>query len=193
MRCPGRDSSRAYLECECSALPLRKPAHNPVCLLVLEQDMNWKWLNRCAWYWDRAFGVSVSSANRTQPGCTVVRYSNRAFGYRLNGLHNLCIYGYAALVDLGRFLFFIFLICTQSIGARVSVVDWGTVLQAGRSQVRFAMRSLDSFYLPNPSSRIMVLRSTTPLTQMSTKNLPGGKRRPVRKADKSTAICEPIV
>jgi hypothetical protein len=28
---------------------------------------------------------------------------------------------------------------------------------------------------------------------MSTRNLPGGKIRPVRKADNLTAICEPIV
>jgi hypothetical protein len=27
---------------------------------------------------------------------------------------------------------------------------------------------------------------------MSTRNLPGGKGRPVRKADNLTAICEPI-
>jgi hypothetical protein len=39
----------------------------------------------------------------------------------------------------------------------------------------------------------MALRSTQPLTEMSTRNLPGGKRRPVRKADNFTAICEPIV
>jgi hypothetical protein len=36
----------------------------------------------------------------------------------------------------------------------------------------------------------MPLRSTQPLTEMSTRNLPGGKVRPVRKADKLTAICE---
>jgi hypothetical protein len=47
--------------------------------------------------------------------------------------------------------------------------------------------------LPNPSSRTMTLRSTQPLTEMSTRNLPGGKRRPARKADNLTAICEPIV
>jgi hypothetical protein len=35
----------------------------------------------------------------------------------------------------------------------------------------------------------MALRSTQPLTQMSTKNLPGSKGRPARKAD-FTAICE---
>jgi hypothetical protein len=46
---------------------------------------------------------------------------------------------------------------------------------------------------PNPSSRAMVLGSTQPLTEMSTRNLPGGKRRPARKADNLTAICEPIV
>jgi hypothetical protein len=35
----------------------------------------------------------------------------------------------------------------------------------------------------NPSSRTMALGSTQPLTEMSTRNLPGGKGRPVRKAD----------
>jgi hypothetical protein len=35
--------------------------------------------------------------------------------------------------------------------------------------------------------------STQPLTEMSTKNLPGGKEWPGRKADNLTAICEPIV
>jgi hypothetical protein len=39
----------------------------------------------------------------------------------------------------------------------------------------------------------MALGSTRPLTEMSTRNLPGGKGRPARKADKLTAICEPIV
>jgi hypothetical protein len=38
-----------------------------------------------------------------------------------------------------------------------------------------------------------VLRSTQPLTEISTRNLPGGKGRPVRKADNPTAICEPTV
>jgi hypothetical protein len=46
---------------------------------------------------------------------------------------------------------------------------------------------------PNPSSRIMALGSTQPLTEMSTRNVPGGKGRSVRKADNLTAICEPIV
>jgi hypothetical protein len=39
----------------------------------------------------------------------------------------------------------------------------------------------------------MALGSTKPLTEMSTRNLPGGKGRPVRKADNLTDICEPIV
>jgi hypothetical protein len=38
-------------------------------------------------------------------------------------------------------------------GARGSLVGWGTVLQAGRSRVRFPMMSLDFFNLPNSSSR----------------------------------------
>jgi hypothetical protein len=39
----------------------------------------------------------------------------------------------------------------------------------------------------------MALRSTQPLTEMSTRNIPGGKKRPAREADNLTAICEPIV
>jgi hypothetical protein len=49
------------------------------------------------------------------------------------------------------------------------------------------------FNLPNPSSRTMTLGSTQPLTEMSTRNLPGGKGRPARKADNLTAIYEPTV
>jgi hypothetical protein len=49
------------------------------------------------------------------------------------------------------------------------------------------------FKWPNPSSRTMALGSTQPLTEMSTRNLPGGKGRPARKVDNLTAICEPIV
>jgi hypothetical protein len=39
----------------------------------------------------------------------------------------------------------------------------------------------------------MALGSTQPLTEMSTKNLPGSKGRPARGSDNLTAICEPIV
>jgi hypothetical protein len=39
----------------------------------------------------------------------------------------------------------------------------------------------------------MALGSTQPLTEVSTRNLPGGKGQLVRKADNLTAICEPIV
>jgi hypothetical protein len=38
-----------------------------------------------------------------------------------------------------------------------------------------------------------MLGSTQPLTEMSTRKIPGGKARPARKADNLTAICEPIV
>jgi hypothetical protein len=49
------------------------------------------------------------------------------------------------------------------------------------------------FNLPNPSSRTMAPGSTQPLTEMSTRNIPGGKGRPSLKADNLTAIWEPIV
>jgi hypothetical protein len=53
------------------------------------------------------------------------------------------------------------------------------------------MRSLDIFNSSNPSSGIIALGSTQPLTEMSIRNLPGVKGRPARKADNFTAICEP--
>jgi hypothetical protein len=39
----------------------------------------------------------------------------------------------------------------------------------------------------------MALGSIQPVTEMSTRNLPGGKGLQACKADSLTAICEPIV
>jgi hypothetical protein len=39
----------------------------------------------------------------------------------------------------------------------------------------------------------MALGSTQPLTEMSTRKIPGGKWRPARQADNLNAICEPTV
>jgi hypothetical protein len=78
------------------------------------------------------------------------------------------------------------------LGARGSVVGWGAMLQAERSRVRVLIRWI-FFNLPNPSSRNMALGSIQPITEMSTRNLPGGKGQPVCKADNLTAICELIV
>jgi hypothetical protein len=39
----------------------------------------------------------------------------------------------------------------------------------------------------------MALGSTQPLTEFSTRNLPGGKEQLVCEADNLTTICEPIV
>jgi hypothetical protein len=49
------------------------------------------------------------------------------------------------------------------------------MLQAGRSPVRVP-DEVDFFSLPNPSSLAMGLGLTGLLTEMSTRNLPGGKK-----------------
>jgi hypothetical protein len=68
------------------------------------------------------------------------------------------------------------------------------MLQAGRSLVRVPDEVHFFFFnLPNPSSSTMALGSTQPLTEMSTRNLPGGKKRPARRADNLSPICEPNV
>jgi hypothetical protein len=66
------------------------------------------------------------------------------------------------------------------------------MLQAGRSRFE-APDEVDFFNLPNPSNRTMVLGSTQPLTEVSTRNLPGSKKRPARRADNFAAICKPSV
>jgi hypothetical protein len=68
-----------------------------------------------------------------------------------------------------------------------------SVVQTRRSRFRFSMRSLDFLIDLNPSSHIMALVSTQPLTEMSTRNLSGGKEWPALKPDNFTAICDPIV
>jgi hypothetical protein len=92
-----------------------------------------------------------------------------------------------------RICLLLILVPQYTVGARGSIVGWGTMLQARRSWVRVPMRCFFFFNLPNPSSRTMALGSTQPLTEMSPTNLPGGKERPVLKADNFIAIYEPIV
>jgi hypothetical protein len=69
------------------------------------------------------------------------------------------------------------------------------MLQGGRSQVRFLMRSLDFSVDPILSSRNVGSWSTQPVTEMSTKNFSPSKRygQRARKADNHTAIYEPTV
>jgi hypothetical protein len=66
------------------------------------------------------------------------------------------------------------------------------MLQAGRSPVRIP-DEVDFFNLPYPPSRNMALASTQPLTEMSTGNVPGGKKRPERRADNLAAIYDPNI
>jgi hypothetical protein len=75
-------------------------------------------------------------------------------------------------------------------------VRWGSWLRHCATSRKVAGSILDVigfFSWPNPSSRTMAMESTQPLTEMSTRNFPGGKGSPARKADNLTAICEPIV
>jgi hypothetical protein len=67
------------------------------------------------------------------------------------------------------------------------------MLQTRRSPVR-VQDEVDFFLnLPDPSCRTMALGSTQPLTEMSTRKFPGGKKRPARRADNLAAIYEPNV
>jgi hypothetical protein len=52
---------------------------------------------------------------------------------------------------------------------------------------------IEFFNRPNLSRRTMALGSTELVTEMISRNLPGGKGRPARKVDNLTAIYEPNV
>jgi hypothetical protein len=66
------------------------------------------------------------------------------------------------------------------------------MLEAEKSPVQVP-DEVDFLNLHNPSSRTMALGSTQPLTKMSTKIVPGSKKRPARRADNLAAIYEPNV
>jgi hypothetical protein len=59
----------------------------------------------------------------------------------------------------------------------------------GKSPVRLPDEVV-CFNVPNPSSRTLALGSTQPLTEMSTRNFPGGKKLPARRAGNFAAIYE---
>jgi hypothetical protein len=62
----------------------------------------------------------------------------------------------------------------QTANHYVKIVGWGTMLQAGRSLVRFPVTSLD-FTITSSFQPTVFLGSTRPLTEMSTRNLHGTK------------------
>jgi hypothetical protein len=66
------------------------------------------------------------------------------------------------------------------------------MLRAGTSPVRVP-DEVDFFNLPNPSVHFTALGSTQLVTEMSTRNLHGGKKRPVGRTDKLAVICEPNI
>jgi hypothetical protein len=66
------------------------------------------------------------------------------------------------------------------------------MLQAGRSLVR-VRDEVDFFNLPNIPAVLWPWGRLSLLTEMSTRNLPGGKKRPGRRADNLAAIYEPNV
>jgi hypothetical protein len=75
--------------------------------------------------------------------------------------------------------------------AHGSVVGWGTMLKAGRSWVRFPMRSLDCFSIDLMLPAVLWPWGWPSLYQKWVAGIFCGQS--VRKADNLTAICEPTV
>jgi hypothetical protein len=74
----------------------------------------------------------------------------------------------------------------------VLLVLWGNCATSRKVAGSIHDEVIGPFNLPNPSSTTIALESTQTLTEMSTRNLPGGKWWPALNADKLTAICDPI-
>ena len=72
---------------------------------------------------------------------------------------------------------------------RGGAVGWGSALQVGRSRVRFPIVSLE-FFIDIIFLATMALGLTQPLTEINTRNISWGQRRPVCRADKlKTFMC----
>jgi hypothetical protein len=72
----------------------------------------------------------------------------------------------------------------------------GTMLQVGRSRVRYQVKRMNFLQFAQSSYRSTALGFTQPLTEMSTRSrniFLGNEVLPVRRADNLTAICEPTL
>ena len=74
------------------------------------------------------------------------------------------------------------------LGACCSAVGWGTVLKSWKVVGSIPDGVIGIFHWHNPSGRTVALGSTQPLTEISTRNISWGWRRPVRKADNLTTF-----
>jgi hypothetical protein len=79
------------------------------------------------------------------------------------------------------------------LGARGSVVGWGTALQAGRSRFGFPMRPLDFSVDQTLPTTLWPWVRLSPWQKWVPGIFLGGKGRPAHKAGNFTAICESIV
>jgi hypothetical protein len=126
-------------------------------------------------YWREVFrfekGITRSQQNNSADGCWVqVQTLTATVWVILSQSWNNALIGKMIILKIVQVRE-----CDLS-GARGSVVGWGTVLPAGRSRIWFPTKSLNFFFFnwTNPSSRTVDLGSTQHLTEMSTRNLPGG-------------------
>jgi hypothetical protein len=71
--------------------------------------------------------------------------------------------------------------------------NWGHYATSRKVATSILNEIIGFFNWPNLSSRIIILGSTPPLIEISTRNLPAGKVRPARKADNLIDISVPIV
>jgi hypothetical protein len=109
-------------------------------------------------------GNSEISRYVTSSTCCLIRLSSVQTFSRAGSLQSAdssrCSLGVTCLLQshvtaLSHILMLRVSLCRK--GAHGSVVGWDTVPQAGRSRVRFPVRSSIFFNLPNPSSRIIAL------------------------------------
>jgi hypothetical protein len=177
--------------CSYIILDLSGQLHVPAAFTSKEKASGIHWI----WGWVRP-GDSLDAVSWEKISClcwesNIGCAGRRPLLYRLNSLGSLLVK--TRWTNIQRPF------CTWQMSSRItnskihSVDDWGSMLQAGMSRVRFWMMSMDFLYWPYLSSRTIVVGSIQSVTEMSTRDLPGDKGRLACKADNLTVICEPIV
>jgi hypothetical protein len=128
--------------------------------------------------------------NWTHEGCSLVHSVNETSTASIAKYYNQWIKN-QLVTDDERLQFYINLIFQYCQHCGHAVASWLRHYAANRKVAGSIPDDVIRFFnWPIPSNRTMVLLSTQPLTKMITRNLPGDKKRPARKTNNLTAICE---
>jgi hypothetical protein len=107
-------------------------------------------------------------------------FINKLLKFKLNNIHFRCVWTQIFLFYINNIHFYLnnglllYLAVTYHLYGLLEVPSWLRHYATSRKVAGSSPDEVDFFNWPNPSSCTMALGSTQSLTEMSTRNLPGG-------------------